>query len=276
MPSPFPLVQVGGGSASIPGTPEDVLEDVTAPETLAGLDGSGLGKSYTFSEAAQALADALSWSAVTYDPAVSGDWTARSPAGGGTASISGGNLSLSQPASPTTGDGYRASLLRATTADVPSGHYFEVIFRIVSWSSDANALLTFHIAANPDGTSGRELRVRVTYTGAVGVGYLEDDGGWHNAATSGTVALDGTGFMRVRVYDKHAEIASGSGSGDVSTVTWTERIVCSWDQAYSGGGWGVSKAAPKPWAYWGACLTAYGPTAGASAVLDYATIRRLS
>lgn len=216
-----------------------------------------------------------SYDPVSYHPAIAEDWTARSPSGGGVASVSGGELVLTQPASPTTGDAHRASLMRSLAPDVGEGSPFEVSCRINSLASQANVELTIQINEEPDGTTGRELRVLIGHAGAVSIGYLTKGppGDWHSVATGGSIPLDGTGYVCVRVYARHAEVLTAT-SGDPDALDWTPCVSSVWDAALSGSGWGTSTP-PGPWRYWGVALTAYTSTPGAEAHIDHASIRRL-
>ena len=213
--------------------------------------------------------------AVSYHPATAGAWTARSPSGGGVASVSGGELVLVQPAAPVVGDPYRASLLRTLDPDVAEDEDFEIILRIASFALDGGTLFTVHISARADGgTAGRGLRVRVNQSGGVGIGYLQNGTSWRDAGAAGTVAINGTGWLRVRVRERRRWADVSTGAGASQPTSWTRRVIASWDQDFSGGSWGTT-APPEPWAYWGFALTAYGSTAGTGAHIDHASIRRL-
>lgn len=216
-----------------------------------------------------------SYDPVSYHPATAGAWTARSPSGGGVASVSGGELVLVQPAAPVVGDPYRASLLRTLDPDVAEDEDFEIILRIASFALDGGTLFTVHISARADGgTAGRELRVRVNQSGGVGIGYLQNGTSWRDAGAAGTVAINGTGWLRVRVRERRRWADVSTGAGASQPTSWTRRVIASWDQDFSGGSWGTT-APPEPWAYWGFALTAYGSTAGTGAHIDHASIRRL-
>jgi len=52
MPTPFPIVDLGGGGGgSLPATPASALLDVSNPSTLVGLDADGHGEALTVSQA---------------------------------------------------------------------------------------------------------------------------------------------------------------------------------------------------------------------------------
>ena len=124
--------------------------------------------------------------AVSYHPATAGAWTAHQPAGGSTATVTGGQLTLAQASTTTTrGDAGRSSLLRTLDPDVAEDEDFEIILRIASFALDGGTLFTVHISARADGgTAGRELRVRVNQSGGVGIGYLQNGTSWRDAGAA--------------------------------------------------------------------------------------------
>lgn len=211
---------------------------------------------------------------VSYDPITSGDWTRTSPSGGGTAAITGGKLVLTQPTTATGfGDGSRAMAMRSLAPDVDSDDYFEVIFRIASLTGGSSTTVLALLVSDAPGTGGREIRAHVGYTGSINAGYLTQGGGWHGQSISGSVAVDGTGWMRLRVFDDHAEWSSGSGASQ--PTSWTPRVMLSWANEINAS-WGTT-AVPNDLAYWGFVLAQFSSAPGTNAVatIDNISIRRL-
>ena len=264
----LPLAGGGGGGGSIPVTdPADLLSGATASRVVA-TDGSGDGVLLT-----GAATRALTSTAVSYEPADVGDWTARQPAGGGTAAVTGGDLVLTQsPSVSTINDPGRCSLLRTLDPDIAEGEGFEIIFRLAAFVAEGTTLFHLHLGSLADGSGGRELRGRVTNTGGVGLGLLDKGGGWHDAGAAGTVALDGTGWLRLRVRDRDAEISTGAGASQ--PTSWTRRVRLAWDLEITSGGYGTASP-PADWTRWGVALTQYGKPSGTVSVsVDHVSIRR--
>lgn len=247
----------GGGSVTI----ADISDAGAAGADVLAVDTGAEGR---------AVLDA----AVSYEPATGGAWTAYQPAGGGTAAVTGGDLVLTHsPGETTLGDSGRCSLLRTLDPDVAEGEGFEIIFRLAAFSLDGNGLFHIHLGALADGAGGRELRSRITNTGGVGIGLLDQGGGWHNAGAAGTVALDGTGWLRLRVRGRDAEVSTGSGASQ--PTSWTRRVRLAWDLEVTSGGYGTT-APPADWTRWGVALTQYSAAPGApvSVSVDNVSIRR--
>ena len=258
-----------GGGSSLPVTTMGALLSGATADRIAATDSGGNGTLLTGAETR-----AMTTAAVSFEPADAGDWTARQPAGGGTAVVTGGDLVLTQSHGATTlGDPGRCSLLRTLTPDIAEGEGFEIILRLAAFSLDGNGLFHIHLGALADGAGGRELRSRITNTGGVGIGLLDKGGAWRDAGAAGTVALDGTGWLRLRVRGRDAEISTGAGA--TQPTSWTRRVRLAWDLEITSGGYGTTSP-PADWTRWGVALTQYSvaPSGTVSASVDNVSIRR--
>lgn len=118
----------GGGGASLPDTPENVLADASRPDTITGLNASGVGVSLY-------SADVLERLLTTIDDMTGSSWTDYAPASGAATAWDGGELVMTIP------DGVAvAAATGVHRDDGTSGDTYDVLVRVDVVAGDgANA-----------------------------------------------------------------------------------------------------------------------------------------
>ncbi len=242
------VIVVGGGGSSLPTATGagEIPVSTGAGTTYAATGAAGVRTTLSIED--------------RYDTVAAGPWTLVSPSGGGTAAISGGDLVLTQPGSPsTTGDAGRAQGYVSTGAD-PC--LFDVRVRLVSLAgANVNTQPTLLITSS---TGTMELRLWCEYDGTIRVGALQP--GWTgNLASSSANAVNrtnGTAWLRLLVQGKRIAAFYGTGSGTTAPVGWTS--------LYEGV---LTPGEPLSWDRAGLCLTQHIAGTGSTVTATWDSLR---
>lgn len=213
----------GGGGASLPGTPADVLEDASAPDTFVGLDSAGRGTAMTPAQASALLSRAAT---TTYDFSSSSGVTLVNGTVGGTAAVVGGVLRCTVPATPAAR--YYNGFLEAPYGQVSVprdlGGRQPMAWR--AWARLAGVAadtIAYFLALSSDGAQRMGL-----YVGSDGSGNAENNAipaGLAVPFPAGTVPLNGSGYLAIDVLGTVASFLYGTGTPTAPPATWTTHAV---------------------------------------------------
>lgn len=236
------------GGAALPDLPSDVLLDVSKPNQIVSLNGSGVGTTLTVADANNLLNGR-----VEYDFSSSAGWTLTN--GSGTASITGGKAVLEMPTSTTSGDGGRASITRDLHTLV-SPTKFKAAVRLLSITNgDSNTQVGFFINTSAGATN--EIRIYVGPTGNVSLGYL--GAAWNPLVTQNSaISWDAEHWLEATVVGTNILLRIGSGvAGQYPAQTSN-----TWRNIWSGNLFSYMQYG-RPWDTIGLYLTTYGSGGGA-------------